>query len=89
MERSRELIEMPAEFTLVPKSVENIRTAYRSIGTKLPVPESIPILEKLYGPNPEHPGTSHFLIHAYDYPPLADKGLPAARRHAEELLAAA
>ena len=25
---------------------------------------------------------AHFLIHAYDYPPLAEKGLPAARRYA-------
>ena len=25
---------------------------------------------------------SHFLIHAYDYPPLADKGIAAARRYA-------
>ena len=29
-----------------------------------------------------HPGVSHFLIHAYDYPPLADKGIAAARRYA-------
>ena len=40
------------------------------------------ILEKLYKQNPQHPGVSHYLIHAYDYPPLADKGLPAARRYA-------
>jgi hypothetical protein len=31
---------------------------------------------------PEHPGVTHFLIHAYDYPPLAAKGLSAARRFA-------
>jgi tetratricopeptide (TPR) repeat protein len=40
------------------------------------------ILEKLYKQNPQHPGVSHYLIHAYDYPPLADKGLAAARRYA-------
>ena len=51
----------------------------KSYGNQL---KSAAILEKLYGPNPEHPGTSHFLIHAYDYPPLAEKGLPAARRYA-------
>jgi 4-aminobutyrate aminotransferase / (S)-3-amino-2-methylpropionate transaminase / 5-aminovalerate transaminase len=39
---------MPREFTLVPKDVPNIRTRYRSIVTKLPAPESIPVLEKLY-----------------------------------------
>src|SRR5437879_10812470 len=40
------------------------------------------ILEKLYKQNPQHPGVSHYLIHAYDYPPLADKGILAARRYA-------
>src|SRR4029450_2214163 len=40
------------------------------------------ILEKLYKQNPQHPGVSHYLIHAYDYPPLADKGLAAAQRYA-------
>jgi tetratricopeptide (TPR) repeat protein len=40
------------------------------------------ILEKLYKQNPQHPGVSHYLIHAYDYPPLADKGIDAARRYA-------
>jgi tetratricopeptide (TPR) repeat protein len=40
------------------------------------------ILEKLSKQNPQHPGVSHYLIHAYDYPPLADKGIAAARRYA-------
>jgi tetratricopeptide (TPR) repeat protein len=40
------------------------------------------ILEKLFKQNPQHPGVSHYLIHAYDYPPLADKGIEAARRYA-------
>ena len=44
--------------------------------------KSAAILEQLYHQNPQHPGVSHFLIHAYDYPPLADKGLAAARRYA-------
>src|SRR5688572_21976771 len=44
--------------------------------------KSAAILERLYARNPQHPGVSHFLIHAYDYPPLADKGLAAARRYA-------
>jgi tetratricopeptide (TPR) repeat protein len=44
--------------------------------------KSAAILEQLYEQNPQHPGVSHFLIHAYDYPPLADKGLAAARRYA-------
>lgn len=44
--------------------------------------KSAAILEKLYAQNPQHPGVSHFLIHAYDYPPLADKGILAAQRYA-------
>src|SRR5262245_32880565 len=44
--------------------------------------KSAAILEKLFKQNPQHPGVSHYLIHAYDYPPLADKGIGAARRYA-------
>ena len=44
--------------------------------------KSAAMLEKLYEQNPQHPGVSHFLIHAYDYPPLAEKGIAAARRYA-------
>jgi len=44
--------------------------------------KSAAILEKLYEENPQHPGVSHFIIHAYDYAPLAEKGIAAARRYA-------
>lgn len=44
--------------------------------------KSASILERLYEQNPQHPGVTHFLIHAYDYPPLAGKGIAAARRYA-------
>lgn len=44
--------------------------------------KSAAILEKLYDQNPQHPGVTHFLIHAYDYAPLAEQGIPAARRYA-------
>src|SRR5262249_31211127 len=44
--------------------------------------KSAAILEKLAQQDPKHPGVSHFLIHAYDYPPLAERGLTAARRYA-------
>jgi tetratricopeptide (TPR) repeat protein len=44
--------------------------------------KSAAILEKLYQQNPQHPGVTHFLIHAYDYHPLAEKGIPAAQRYA-------
>lgn len=36
-----------AEYSLVPEEVEKIETKYRSIKTAIPVPESIPIFEKL------------------------------------------
>lgn len=41
------------------------------------------ILERLYKDHPHHPGIVHYLIHGYDYPPTAEKGLPAARAYAE------
>ena len=44
--------------------------------------KSAEILEKMVAKNPQHPGAAHYLIHAYDYPPLAEKGLPAARKYA-------
>ncbi len=44
--------------------------------------KSAAILEKLYDLNPQHPGVTHFTIHAYDFPPIAEKGIPAARRYA-------
>jgi len=40
------------------------------------------ILEDQYRKHPDHPGVAHYLIHSYDYPPIADKGLAAARRYA-------
>src|SRR5258707_2138222 len=44
--------------------------------------KSATLLEKLFEQNPQHPGVTHYLIHAYDFAPLADKGIPAARRYA-------
>ena len=44
--------------------------------------QSAAILERLYEQNPQHPGVSHYLIHAYDFAPLAQNGLAAARRYA-------
>ena len=39
------------------------------------------ILEKLWKKNPNHPGVAHYLIHSYDYPVLAERGLAAARSY--------
>jgi tetratricopeptide (TPR) repeat protein len=40
------------------------------------------ILETQFAKYANHPGVAHYLIHAYDAPPIAQKGLPAARRYA-------
>ena len=40
------------------------------------------ILEKVFAEQPQHPGVAHYLIHSYDFPPIASKGLTAARRYA-------
>jgi len=41
------------------------------------------LLEKLWKKNPNHPGVIHYLIHSYDVPSLAPRGLPYARRYAD------
>jgi tetratricopeptide (TPR) repeat protein len=41
------------------------------------------ILEPVFREQPQHPGVAHYLIHSYDYPPIAAQGLPAARRYAD------
>ena len=40
------------------------------------------ILERVEAKLPDHPGVVHYLVHTYDYGPLAERGLPAARRYA-------
>src|SRR5438876_5326682 len=40
------------------------------------------VLEAQFKKYPDHPGVAHYLIHSYDAPPIADKGLVAARRYA-------
>ncbi|MBV8074339.1 MAG: hypothetical protein JO140_02835 [Candidatus Eremiobacteraeota bacterium] len=39
-------------------------------------------LEQLLPTHPEHPGVAHYLIHCYDEPPFAQKGIPPANRYA-------
>jgi len=41
------------------------------------------ILEKQFAKHPDHPGVAHYLIHSYDAPPIAQQGVPAARRYAD------
>jgi Tfp pilus assembly protein PilF len=41
------------------------------------------ILEGIFKHQPQHPGVAHYLIHSYDYPPIAEKGLDAARSYSK------
>jgi tetratricopeptide (TPR) repeat protein len=40
------------------------------------------VLEEQFRKYPDHPGVAHYLIHSYDAPPIAAKGIPAARLYA-------
>jgi tetratricopeptide (TPR) repeat protein len=44
--------------------------------------KSAALLEEQFKKYPDHPGVAHYLIHSYDAPPIAEKGLTAARRYA-------
>ncbi|HEV8383601.1 MAG TPA: hypothetical protein VGQ11_01925 [Candidatus Acidoferrales bacterium] len=39
------------------------------------------IAEKVFRAQPNHPGAAHYVIHSYDYPPLAARALNAAREY--------
>jgi hypothetical protein len=41
------------------------------------------ILQPLFERFPDHPGLAHYLIHAYDAPALAERGVQAARAYSE------
>jgi len=41
------------------------------------------ILEPIFARQPQHPGVAHYIIHCYDNPVLAEKGLGAARAYAK------
>ena len=40
------------------------------------------LLEPIFAAQPDHPGVAHYLIHSYDYPPIAAKGFAAAQKYA-------
>ena len=45
--------------------------------------EAAQILNRVLARQPQHPGVAHYMIHSYDYPPLARMALPAARSYAK------
>lgn len=44
--------------------------------------EAAAILNAVLKEEPDHPGVAHYLIHNFDYPPLAELAVPAAQRYA-------
>jgi tetratricopeptide (TPR) repeat protein len=48
-----------------------------------PLLKAAGILEPLDRKYPEHPGITHYLIHSYDFAPIAKKGIPAANKYAK------
>jgi len=60
------------------------------LGTALPTDKTFAnqkrageILNRVLLSEPEHPGVAHYLIHSFDYPPLASLALTAARSYAK------
>jgi tetratricopeptide (TPR) repeat protein len=41
------------------------------------------IMEPLFEEHPDHPGLAHYIIHAFDFPAMAEHGLDAAFRYAD------
>jgi tetratricopeptide (TPR) repeat protein len=48
-----------------------------------PLLKAIAILKPLDKKYPDHPGITHYLIHSYDFAPIAKEGVPAANKYAK------
>jgi tetratricopeptide (TPR) repeat protein len=48
-----------------------------------PLEQAIAILEPLDKKHPDHPGITHYLIHSYDFPLLAKRGISTANKYAK------
>jgi tetratricopeptide (TPR) repeat protein len=48
-----------------------------------PLLKAIKILEPIDKKYPDHPGVTHYLIHSYDFPAIAHRGVPAANKYAK------
>jgi hypothetical protein len=57
----------------------NFDPADKAYGNQL---KAARILEPLFKAQPDHPGVAHYMIHTFDYPPIAGHGVEAARRYA-------
>jgi hypothetical protein len=58
----------------------NFNPADKTYGNQL---KAAKVLEPIFVAQPNHPGVAHYLIHSYDYPPIAKHGLEAAKRYAK------
>lgn len=83
-------VAMRPPFDNDPKDVEAASLYALSILGLAPVKDdslayrkrAVALLESVLKEAPDHPGATHYLIHACDVPALARFGLPAARRYA-------
>jgi tetratricopeptide (TPR) repeat protein len=48
-----------------------------------PLLKAVKILEPIDRKYPDHPGVTHYLIHSYDFPAIAKRGVPAANKYAK------
>src|SRR5205823_6607478 len=48
-----------------------------------PLLKAIAILAPIDKRYPDHPGVTHYLIHSYDFAPIAARGVPAANKYAK------
>jgi tetratricopeptide (TPR) repeat protein len=48
-----------------------------------PLLKAIAILEPIDKKYPDHPGVTHYLIHSYDFPAIAKRGVSAANKYAK------
>jgi len=53
-----------------------------------PLLKAIAILEPIDKKYPDQPGVTHYLIHSYDFPAIAKRGVPAATKYAKIAVAA-
>lgn len=57
--------------------------AYAPAERTAAIEDAIEFAERAFRANPDHPGAAHYLIHVYDDPVLARRGLDAARAYAK------
>lgn len=62
-------------------SLSQLATAPRGDKTMAQHRRTGDLLDALHEQNPDHPGVIHYAIHAYDNPPLAQRGLSYAQKY--------